>query len=98
MVSEIDRPWREHLGELEYAVEDLPLLPDDWDEAVPLAALVPAGSGHPQRIVLFRRPLERRCESRFDLEYLVRNVIARQLAEVLGVGPDVIDPDFDGDL
>lgn len=98
VVSDVDGPWRGALGELEYAVEDLPLLPADWDAPVPLAQLVPAGPGHPRRIVLFRRPLERRSESRTELELLVRNVVAQQLAELLGIAPEDIDPDFDPDL
>lgn len=97
VVSEVDGPWREHLGELEYAVEDLPILPDGWDRPVPLGALVAPTADHPHRIVLFRRPLERRAEDRTTLEMLVRRVVAELLGELLGRSPEDIDPDYDPD-
>ncbi|WP_277501047.1 metallopeptidase family protein [Nocardioides sp. ChNu-99] len=100
VVSVVDAPWHAHLaalGELEYAVEEMPLLPDDWDDDVPLGSLVRARAGQPHRIVLFRRPLERRSESRTDLEELVRRVVAELLAELLGTTPDTVDPGYDPD-
>lgn len=98
VVGEVDAPWRDALGELEYAVEDLPILPDDWDRPVPLGALVQPRDDHPRRIVLFRRPLERRAETRTDVELLVRHVVAELLAELLGRAPEEIDPGYDPDL
>jgi hypothetical protein len=42
---------------VEFAVEETPLVPDDWDAAtVPLASLVRGSGGTPTRLVLFRRP------------------------------------------
>ncbi|MGH3857696.1 MAG: metallopeptidase family protein [Pseudonocardiaceae bacterium] len=66
------------------------------DGNVPLARLVPAGVNHAgmptrARIVLYRRPLETRAHDGGDLSDLVREVLAEQVANYLGLEPDVID-------
>ncbi|MFC8181916.1 metallopeptidase family protein [Rhodococcus sp. NPDC057297] len=64
---------------------------------VPLSRLVPAGIDKRgettrARIVLFRRPLERRAKHPEDLEDLLFDVLVEQVATYLGVDPDVVDP------
>ncbi|TCP49236.1 putative Zn-dependent protease with MMP-like domain [Tamaricihabitans halophyticus] len=66
------------------------------DGAVPLAKLVPAGvdsAGSPTRarIVLYRRPLELRAKDAADLTELVHEVLVEQVANYLGLDPDVIE-------
>jgi predicted Zn-dependent protease with MMP-like domain len=66
------------------------------DGNVPLARLVPAGvdrAGLPTRarIVLYRRPLETRAQESGDLSDLVHEVLVEQVANYLGLDPDVID-------
>ena len=40
-VAEIETRWHERLGLVEYAVEDAPQIPDDWDSGtVPLSSLM----------------------------------------------------------
>ena len=92
VVTPLDERWQRHLGLVEYAVEDTPLLPDDWgDETVPLSSLV-RGKGHdPTRLVIFRRPVEHRATSRDELEAMVHTVIVEQLAELLGLSPGEVD-------
>ena len=52
-------------------------------------AAVVAGPRHaaatPTRLVLFRRPIEHRCETRADLEAMVLTVVVEQVAELLGI-------------
>ncbi|MBY6349912.1 metallopeptidase family protein [Rhodococcus corynebacterioides] len=65
---------------------------------VPLSRLIPAGVDSRgatvrARIVVFRRPLERRARSMHDLTDLVHDVLVEQVATYLGVTPDVVDPD-----
>ena len=75
------------------AVEEAPVLPDDWfAPTVPLATLVPPTGSSPTRIVLFRRPIELRCDTTEDLMALVHTVLVEQIAEVLGRSPEDIDP------
>jgi predicted Zn-dependent protease with MMP-like domain len=95
VVTEIDERWHDRLGLVEYAVEDAPMLPDDWsDDTVPLSSLVRGRTGTPARLVLFRRPIEHRCPSRSDLEGLVLTVVVEQVAELLGLPPEDVDPRY----
>ena len=95
IVTEIDARWQRQLGLVEYAVEDTPLLPDDWgEETVPLSSLVRGTGGEPTRLVLFRRPIEHRCESRTELEAMVLTLVVEQVAELLGLPPEDVDPRY----
>ena len=94
-VRVLDARWSDRLGVVEYAVEDAPLVPDDWSEDyVPLSSLVRGGGTRATRLVLFRRPIEHRCESRRALEAMVLAVLAEQLGELLGIGADEVDPRY----
>ncbi len=94
-VTEVDARWQGELGLVEYAVEDTPLLPDDWgEETVPLSSLIRGTGSDPSRLVLFRRPIEHRCESRAELDALVLTVVVEQVAELLGLPPEEIDPRY----
>lgn len=98
MVTDIESRWSAHLGLVEYAVEDAPQVPDDWAAGtVPLSSLVRGSGGQPTRLVVFRRPIEHRSGSRTDLEALVLTVVVEQVAELLGIDPEVIDPRIAGD-
>jgi predicted Zn-dependent protease with MMP-like domain len=98
IVTEIDDRWSDRLGLVEYAVEDTPMLPDDWDSGtVPLASLVRGTGGTPTRLVLFRRPIEHRCGTREDLEALVLTVVVEQVAELLGIDAEDVDDRYRGD-
>ncbi|HET7195551.1 MAG TPA: metallopeptidase family protein [Nocardioides sp.] len=95
IVTDIDRRWQDRLGLVEYAVEDAPQIPDDWSSGtVPLSSLVRGSGATPTRLVLFRRPIEHRCETRSDLEAMVLTVVVEQVAELLGIDPEVVDPRY----
>jgi predicted Zn-dependent protease with MMP-like domain len=92
VVTPLDERWHRHLGLVEYAVEDAPMLPDDWgDETVPLSSLVRGKGQEPTRLVIFRRPIEHRSTSRDELEALVHTVVVEQLAELLNLPPGQVD-------
>jgi predicted Zn-dependent protease with MMP-like domain len=98
IVTEIDDRWQERLGLVEYAVEDAPQIPDDWSsETVPLSSLIRGSGTTPTRLVVFRRPIEHRCESRLELEAMLLTVIVEQVAELLGIDPEMVDPRYDED-
>lgn len=95
VVAEVEDRWSDRLGLVEYAVEDAPQVPDDWHpETIPLASLVRGARGAPTRLVLFRRPIEHRAETRDDLEALVLTVVVEQVAELLGVDAELVDPRY----
>ena len=98
LLADIDDRWSDRLGLLEYAVEDAPLIPDDWHpETVPLSSLVRGARGAPTRLVLFRRPIEHRAATRADLEAMVLTIVVEQVAELLGIDASQVDPRYDGD-
>lgn len=102
-VEHLEQRFAGELENVEFAVEDVPppeLTGLDQDDPVPLARLVPAaGSGRdatPPRIVVYRRPLEARAFDRDDLGDLVLDVIVHEVARLLGVEPEVVDPEGHG--
>lgn len=95
LVTEIDGRWSDRLGLVEYAVEDAPQIPDDWDPGtVPLSSLVRGTGATPTRLVLFRRPIEHRAETRAELEALLLTVVVEQVAELLGIDAELVDPRY----
>ncbi len=95
IVTEVDDRWHARLGLVEYAVEETPFLPDDWSsETVPLSSLLRGSGARPTRLVLFRRPIEHRAETRSDLEALVLTVVVEQVAELLGIDAADVDPRY----
>jgi hypothetical protein len=97
LVRPLQARWADGLRDVEFGVEETPLLPADWDPVdVPLATLVPATSSAPARIVLFRRPIEQRAGDRAETSGLVLAVLIEQVAELLHRDPSDVDPRYDG--
>jgi len=96
LVSEVDERWQDRLGLLEYAVEDAPQIPDDWHpDTVPLSSLIRGTGTQATRLVLFRRPIEHRCETRDELEALLLTVVVEQVSELLGLPAEDVDPRYE---
>ena len=96
LVADLENRWSDRLGLVEYAVEDTPQIPDDWTSGtVPLSSLIRGSGVQPTRLVLFRRPIEHRSETRADLEALVLTILVEQVAELLGIDPADVDPRYD---
>jgi predicted Zn-dependent protease with MMP-like domain len=90
----LERRWGQDWGHVEFGVETVPPSdPAPWEQGVALARLFPADLGQPARIVVYRRPLELRAEGE-DLAGLVRDVLAENVAHLLGRRPDEIDGDY----
>jgi hypothetical protein len=91
-------PWTDRLGDVELAVEEVPVIPDSWaTSTVPLASYVEASGGGRPRLVLFRRPLEHRAENLAELEAMLLTVIVEQLSEVLGIPVEDVFPGYEED-
>jgi predicted Zn-dependent protease with MMP-like domain len=98
VVRRLEERWHDQLGLIEFAVEETPIVPDDWSaDTVPLASLVRGSGGTPTRLVLFRRPIEQRCETRSDLDAMVLTVLVEQVSELLGIPPEEIDPGYEAE-
>jgi len=84
------------LDTVQFGVEDVPVLPDDWDAEVPLAthvrATVRAGRGQNARVVVYRLPVAQRTRGRAETAALVLDVLVDEIADLLGRDPDEIDP------
>lgn len=66
---------------------------------VPLGRLVPAGVDHAgqptrPRLIIFRRPVEQRAKSPFELQELLTLILTKLIAVYLNVSPETIDPQF----
>jgi Zincin-like metallopeptidase len=111
-VAQLEPRWESELAGIEFAVEEVPaadppadgLLPDEIDP-VPLARLDPAWPdssdparpARPARIVLYRRPLLARADGEDELSELVLDVVIEEVARLLGVDPQQVDPDYPQD-
>jgi hypothetical protein len=78
---------------IDIGVEDVPTVAGQWSrDRVPLAAaMTPQPPRHGQ-VVLFRRPLEHRAQSRKELRILVFRTVVEQLSALTGIPADEIDP------
>lgn len=102
-VERLERHWSSELAAVEFAVEEVPPVgPSPWDgepwdesDPVPLSRLVPAEGGQPPRIVVYRRPLEARAVDGEDLGSLVHDVVVEEVAHLLGLEPETVDPAYD---
>ena len=101
-IAGLEERWHDELEGVEFAVEDVPPADSGWEDGVvsddtaggpvPLGRLLPAQGGAPPRVVVYRRPLEARASGYADLGDLVHEVVVDQVAQLLGLDPDVIDP------
>jgi predicted Zn-dependent protease with MMP-like domain len=102
----LERRWPQ-LADVEFAVQEVPWPLDAVaeaaaggeisDDSVPLGKLVSARKGSPNRIVVYRRPVEIRAKSREERALLVHDVVVEQVAELLGLSPENVDPRYGED-
>jgi len=94
VVEELERRWSRQLAKVEFGVEEVPPSdPSPWEgAAIALGRYFPADppAGLPNRIVLYRRPIQSRCADQQAVTVLVRQVVIEQVAHMLGKDPDEI--------
>ncbi|MEU9348255.1 metallopeptidase family protein [Streptomyces sp. NPDC048278] len=100
-VERLERRWPQ-LADIDFLVLEVPRLQDrhgeDWDdEAVPLGGIIPAREGRRARVVVYRRPVEIRTKGRDERAALVHEVVVEQVAELLGLTPETVDPRYGED-
>ncbi|MFC7924873.1 metallopeptidase family protein [Streptomyces cinereoruber] len=93
-VERLERHWPQ-LADVEFLVLEVP--PSVPGETVPLGGSVPAEKGEPARVVVYRRPVEIRSKSRDERALLVHEVVVEQVAELLGLSPESVDPRYGQD-
>jgi hypothetical protein len=100
-VERLGRRWPQ-LADIDFQVLEVPRLEaqpgDVWsDEAVPLGRTLPAHDGRRARVVVYRRPVEIRTKGRDERAALVHEVVVEQVAELLGLTPETVDPRYGED-
>src|SRR5690242_9411799 len=79
----LERRWPQLSG-VDFAVLEVPTMgghggPDGWDgESVPLGRFIAARGDSPDRIVIYRRPVEIRAKTRDERALLVHEVVVEQ--------------------
>ncbi|MFF9202973.1 metallopeptidase family protein [Streptomyces sp. NPDC014986] len=100
-VERLERRWPQ-LADIDFLVLDVPR-PDGAAEAgwgdgtVPLGGTVAAREGRPARVVVYRRPVEIRTKGRDERAALVHEVVVEQVADLLGLTPETVDPRYGED-
>ncbi|MGW2619236.1 metallopeptidase family protein [Streptomyces sp. NPDC001500] len=98
----LERRWPQ-LADVDFVVQEVPVRSDvdvadrPAPEDVPLGSLVEAHKGSPPRIVVYRRPVEIRSKNREERAMMVHDVIVEQVAELLGLSPENVDPRYGED-
>ncbi|RKN08752.1 metallopeptidase family protein [Streptomyces radicis] len=86
------------LAGVDFGVREVPFLPRDGegsaDGVVPLGGVERASGGRPDRIVVYRRPVELRSRDKDERAQLVHEVVVEQAAELLGLAPESVDPKY----
>ncbi|MEU2059946.1 metallopeptidase family protein [Streptomyces sp. NPDC013455] len=102
-VERLERRWPQ-LADIDFLVLEVPRLDGRgdqaaaWsDEAVPLGGIIPARDGRRARVVVYRRPVEIRTKGRDERAALVHEVVVEQVAELLGLTPETVDPRYGED-
>ncbi|MFJ1975062.1 metallopeptidase family protein [Streptomyces sp. NPDC087903] len=99
-VERLERRWPQ-LADIDFLVLEVPRLEgpgQTWsDEGVPLGGTMPAREGHSARVVVYRRPVEIRTKGRDERAALVHEVVVEQVAELLGLTPETVDPRYGED-
>jgi predicted Zn-dependent protease with MMP-like domain len=91
----LQREWTGQLGAVEFLVEDVP--PGENGGGIALGACQPGVGGRPARIIVYRRPVEARAASERARASLVHDVVVEQVAQLLGLEPETVDPDYGTD-
>ncbi|MFG2227987.1 metallopeptidase family protein [Streptomyces sp. NPDC048644] len=99
----LERRWPQ-LSDVDFLIVEVPGFGpdagagDDADDGtVPLGRVLPAQGPHRDRIVVYRRPVEIRTKSRDERALLVHEVVVEQVAELLGLAPESVDPRYGQD-
>jgi hypothetical protein len=98
-VDRLEPRWGARLAAVDVEIVDVPDVPaapaDDALADVPLAGHRHASGSRTATLVVYRRPVELRAPDHLTRVDLVRDLVAEQLADLLGVTPAELDPSYD---
>lgn len=93
--------WEKQLAAVEFAVEEVPPLSELGDgprlnsDPIPFGRADNAAGKSPAAVVVYRRPLEARARDRDMLGAMVHDTVVEQVATLLGLSPETVDPGYD---
>ncbi|MEV4171874.1 metallopeptidase family protein [Nonomuraea sp. NPDC049709] len=93
--------WERQLSAVEFAVEEVPPLSELGDgpgldsDPIPFGRADAATGKSPAAVVVYRRPLEARARDRDTLGAMVHDTVVEQVATLLGLAPETVDPGYD---
>lgn len=94
-VDRLEPRWGPRLAAVDVEIHDAPHVAAGAVE-VPLAEHRASRGQHPTAVlVVYRRPVELRAPDHLSRVDLVRDLVAEQLAELLGMAPSDLDPTYD---
>jgi hypothetical protein len=94
-VDRLEPRWGPRLAAVDVEIREAPDVGPEVVE-VPLAAhRAPRGQRPTAVLVVYRRPVELRAPDHLSRIDLVRDLVAEQLAELLGISPSELDPTYD---
>ncbi|MFI0417993.1 peptidase [Spongiactinospora gelatinilytica] len=101
-VDRLKPRWARQLASVEFSVEEVPPASELGDgpgrvvgEPIPFGRAEPAAGSGPAAVVVYRRPLEARARDRDTLGALVHDAVVEQVANLLGLSPETVDPGYD---
>jgi len=93
-VDRLEPRWGSRLTAVDVEIYDVPDVTVDVDD-VPLAAHRHVPGSRSATLVVYRRPIELRAPDQLGRVDLVRDVVTEQLAGVLGLRPEELDPAYE---
>jgi len=94
-VDRLEPRWGPRLAAVDVEIHDVPDVGPDIDE-VPLAEHRTSRGATPTAVlVVYRRPVELRAPDHLARVDLVRDLVAEQLGDLLGMSPSELDPTYD---
>lgn len=84
------------LEDVEVVVEEVPpgARRDGSPDPVPLGRIAAPTPLRPPQLIVHRRPIELRSAPGEEREALIQDVIAELVAELFGIAPQQVDPDY----
>lgn len=96
VVDRVAAQLRRHVGReldsVRISVEQVPMVPADWVDDVPLSAQQAGRGRRPARIVVYRMPVASRIRGPIEAAGLVLDLLIEEAADLLGRDPDELDP------
>lgn len=94
-ITNLDERHGSRFRAIEISVELIPTIRDlaKAGNEVALGRLV---VGEPNRVLLYRRPIELRSDNEHMRMHIIKDVLAEKIAELWGMTPSEVDPEYLG--